>query len=147
MNKLLRASALFTIALASVALTYGADNKSTAPTPAVTELAGEFQGQWRARNDSGGDLRITFSQVKDAAPTAEAMFTFEGANVPTKTKSLTIDGKKFELVFAWEIQGVASSTKLTGELKGDVLEGNYESQTAERAATGTWTIKRVKSSS
>ena len=147
MNLLLRASALFTVALASVALTHGAEKKSAAPTAAVTELAGEFQGQWRGQNETGGELRITFARGKDAATTAAATFSYEGTFVPTKTTSLKIDGDKIELVFAWVVEGVSSSSKLTGELKNDLFAGTYESMSAERAATGIWTIKRVKSNS
>ena len=43
---------------------------------------------------------------------------------------------------AWEVQGVSSSTKLTGELKDGSLQGKYESGTSESAATGTWSAKR-----
>ena len=37
--------------------------------------------------------------------------------------------------------------KLTGEIKGDRLEGTYESTTAEGPATGSWSVTRAAAGS
>jgi hypothetical protein len=72
----------------------------------------------------------------------EAVFAYEGTNVPTTTKSVQIEGSKLTAVFAWEIQGTAAASKLMGELKADQLEGIYESTTTEGAAKGKWKVAR-----
>lgn len=118
-----------------------------APAVEKVSLAGEFTGEWRAENDAHGALRLKFTSGKDAVWKLEASFFFEGVNVPTTTKTLRVDGGKIETVFAWEVQGTAASSKLIGELKGDALEGTYESTTTEGAAKGKWRVSRVPAGS
>lgn len=113
-----------------------------APAKSAVALAGEYAGKWKAENDASGNLRLKLSQAADGKWSAEAVFSYEGTEVPTTTKSIKVEGAKIELVMGWEIQGVSSSTKLTGELNDDVLQGKYDSATAESAATGTWNAKR-----
>ena len=108
---------------------------------------GEYKGTWKGRDDSSGDLRIKFATGADAKLTAEAVFTFEGTAVPTRTKTLKVEGNRVELAFAWDVQGVSATSKLTGEIKGDRLEGTYESSTAEGAATGSWSVTRAAAGS
>jgi hypothetical protein len=147
MNKILP-STLLTLLLAAGTAAAAADGSQPKSAAAVASaLAGEFAGEWRAENDVNGALKLTFKQGKDAVWTLEASFTFEGANVPTKTKTLRVEGGKIETVFAWEIQGTAASSKLIGELKGDRLEGTYESTTTEGAAKGKWHVTRVPAGS
>jgi len=52
-----------------------------------------------------------------------------------------------ELAFSWDVQGVSATSKLTGEIKGDRLEGTYESTTAEGPATGSWSVTRAAAGS
>lgn len=113
-----------------------------APTKSAAALAGEYAGKWKAENDAGGNLRLKLSQAADGKWSADAVFAYEGTDIATTTKSFKVEGNSLELVIAWEIQGVSSSTKLKGELKGDTIEGKYDSATAESAATGTWNAKR-----
>lgn len=42
---------------------------------------------------------------------------------------------------------MSATSKLTGEIKGDRLEGTYESSTAEGAATGSWSVTRATAGS
>ena len=118
-----------------------------AATPAAAAPSGEYKGTWKGRDDSSGDLKIKFATGADAKLTAEAVFTFEGTAVPTRTKTLKVEGSRVELAFAWDVQGVSATSKLTGEIKGDRLEGTYESSTAEGAATGSWTVTRAAAGS
>jgi hypothetical protein len=118
--------------------------KSTAAAAAPN---GEYKGSWKGRDDSSGDLRIKFATGADSKLTAEAVFTFEGTAVPTRTKTLKVEGNRVELAFAWDVQGVSATSKLTGEIKGDRLEGTYESSTAEGAATGSWSVTRAAAGS
>jgi hypothetical protein len=113
-----------------------------APAKPAQSLAGEYAGKWKGENEVSGNLRLKLSQDKEGKWSADAAFSYEGAEVPTTTKSVKVDGGTVELVMAWEIQGVSSSTKLMGELKDGSLQGKYESATSESAATGTWSAKR-----
>jgi len=149
MKKVISAS-LLVLMLAAGSLANGAETKpaaapapAEAPTsPAATGLAGHFWGKWQGQDESGGQLTLKFTPGKEAW-SFEAVFTFEGNPVPTTAKSITVDGGKVELVFAWEIQGTASTSKLTGELKGNDLAGTYESTAQEGAAKGKWNVSRV----
>ena len=118
--------------------------KSAAAAPA---LKGEFKGTWKGRDDSSGDLKLKFTTGADAKLAVEAIFTFEGTPVPTRTKSLTLVDNRIELAFAWEVQGVSATSKLTGDIKGEKLEGTYESSTAEGAATGSWSVSKAQAGS
>jgi hypothetical protein len=119
--------------------------KSAAAAP--QKLTGEFKGTWKGRDDSNGDLKLKFATGADAKLAVEATFTFEGTAIPTRTKSLTLVDNRIELAFSWEVQGVSATSKLTGEIKGDKLEGTYESSTAEGAATGSWSVSKVQAGS
>lgn len=112
------------------------------PTKAPASLAGEYAGKWKGENEVSGNLRLKLSQGADSKWSADAVFAYEGTDIATTTKSLKVEGNAIELVIAWEIQGVSSTSKLKGELKGDTFEGKYESGTAESAGTGTWSAKR-----
>lgn len=114
-----------------------------AAATAKPALAGKFTGEWKGKEDSSGALRITFKQDDAGAWSAEAAFTFEGNEVPVKTKSLKVEGEKVEVVFEWQIQGTNGQSKLTGELKGNKLEGKYDSNVAEAASSGTWSLTRA----
>lgn len=142
MKKILT-SACLAFSLLNGPAVFAAEAKpSAAPAAAPVSFAGEFAGDWLGENGTGGTLKLTFKSGKAAAWTMEAMFTYEGTNVPTTTKSVEIDGGKLTTVFAWDVQGTAASSKLTGELKGDQLEGTYESTTTEGAAKGKWKVAR-----
>ncbi len=121
-----------------------ADKPAAAP---ATAPSGEYKGAWKGRDESSGDLKIKFTTGADAKLIAEAVFTFEGTAVPTRTKTLKVEGSRVELAFAWDVQGVSATSKLTGEIKGDRLEGTYESSTAEGAATGSWSVTRAAAGS
>ncbi len=142
MKKIL-ASTFLLLCLVTGAVVSAAETKlSAAPAAVAASCAGEFTGEWMGDNGTGGTLKVVFKRGKDLAWTMEARFTFEGATVPTTTKTIEIEGSKLTTVFAWEIQDTAASSKLMGELKGDQLEGIYESTTTEGAAKGKWKVTR-----
>ena len=146
MKRLLPATLVATVVLGLPCLP-AAETKSAPPaaagkTAAHPSLAGEYTGTWKGLNEATGALRLKFRPDGTAAWVAEAWFTFEGTEVTTKLKSVEVMGTKLEMVFAWEVQGTAAQSKLSGEWTGDVLEGKYESTTHEGAATGTWKVTR-----
>lgn len=142
MKKIL-ASTFVILSLVTGTVVLGAETKRSAvPIAAAAAFAGEFSGEWQGDNGSSGTLQLTFKPGKDSAWTMEAVFTYEGTNVPTTTKTVQIEGSKLTAVFAWEIQGTSAASKLMGELKADQLEGIYESTTTEGAAKGKWKVAR-----
>ena len=137
----------FALILSVLPALSAAESKPTPPAGAGkavpnSALAGEYVGTWKAQNDAGGTLRIVLKPEGAAAWSAEASFTFDGAEIATKMKSVKVEGGKIEIVFGWDVQGTSAQSTLQGELKGDVLGGKYDSTSAEGAAAGTWTATR-----
>ncbi|MBM3842083.1 MAG: hypothetical protein FJ397_02275 [Verrucomicrobia bacterium] len=119
-----------------------AAEKPTAPAAAAaaTLAPGTYVGSWRAQDESTGTLRLKFSQGADQKWQAEAMFTYEGAEVPTATKAFKLEGGRVELTFSWEVQGVNASSTLKGEIQAGSLSGTYQSTVNEAASSGRWTV-------
>ncbi len=136
--------ALLFVCIAHAVVALAAETKPPVKAPAAAaSFAGEFSGEWTGENGSSGALKLTFKPGKDAAWEMDATFTFEGSAIPTVTKSVVVDGNKLEAVFAWDVQGASASSKLTGELKDDRLEGTYDSTTTDGAAKGKWKVIRA----
>lgn len=114
---------------------------ASAPAAASAAVAGKYAGTWKGPEDSGGTLRIALKQEAGGPWTAEAWFTFENTPVPTKTKSVQVDGTKVLLAFTWAIDGSPGESQLTGELAGDKLSGTYKTIN-ESPSNGTWTVTR-----
>ena len=109
--------------------------------PAPKAVAGQYAGGWKGSGSSSGELRIKLKQ--DAGSwQAEAVFTYEGQEIPTKVKVIEIVGTKVELVFDWVIQGTPGQSKLTGDVSGDSLRGTFESKASSGTSNGTWTVTR-----
>jgi hypothetical protein len=125
-----------------------AEPKSPPPTAgnpvATTSLAGKYSGTWKGPENSGGDLRVTLTREEGgSAWSAEAMFTFEGAEIPTTMKGVTIEGtSRIRLVFTWQIQDTPGQSAMTGELSGDTLQGTYETTGPAGNSKGTWSVTR-----
>lgn len=123
---------------------FAAEAKPAAPVAkedaAKAPLAGSFAGTWQAANgDANGKLKIAFKADGDKW-SAEASFTYQGAEVPTKLKSVKVTGAKVELVFEYTVDTTNSGSTLLGELKGDKVEGSYETFDGGR---GTWSVTRA----
>lgn len=143
MKKNIPAALLF-LFLAPAVVALAAETKPPVKAPAAAaSLAGEFSGDWLGENAAGGKLTLIFKPGKESALELEASFTFDGALIPTVTKSLKVENGKIEAVFSWAIQGTSSSTKLVGEVNGDRLEGTYDSSSDEGAAKGKWKVSRT----
>lgn len=109
---------------------------------AQSGVAGKYSGKWKGPENSGGDLRVTLKQEGAGPWNAEASFTYEDAEVPTKMKSVEIDGTRIRMVFTWQIQDTPGQSAMTGELAGDKLEGTYETTGPAGASKGTWSVTR-----
>lgn len=111
--------------------------------PAARGLVGQYKGAWKSADDTTGDLRFGFSQNGEGKWVVEASFTFDGNTIPTRMKTVRVDGAKFELLFEWDVDGNTAHSKVTGELKGDKLQGDYVTGGAAGENRGTWTVTRV----
>ncbi len=140
-------SLVFLSTVIGVSVSSGAETK--APVPAVDHAdakpspAGQFAGKWKSSTDASGELRLKLKPDTATTWSAEATFTFEGTEVPTKVKSVEITGAKVLVVFDWVIDGSPGQSKLTGELAGDTLRGTYQTTGAAGASGGTWTVNRI----
>lgn len=142
MKQLLPAT-LLALSLCILPAARAADAK-TAPPPAAaakSSVVGQYKGEWRSSPEAGGELRIKLKQ-EGTTWAAEALFTFERADVPTKMKSVEIEGTKVVLVFDWEIQGTPGQSRISGELNGDTLHGTFETKSPEGPSKGTWKVTR-----
>jgi hypothetical protein len=136
---------LFAFLLCILPVLRAADAKAKSPPSATTSsLAGRYVGEWKGTGESAaaaGELRITLKQ-DGTTWTAEALFTFESADVPTQMKTVEIEGTKVLLVFDWQIQNTPGQSRLSGELKGDSLQGTFETKSPEGPSKGTWKVTR-----
>jgi hypothetical protein len=144
MKHLLRAT-LFAFLLCILPVLRAADTTAKSPpSAAARSLAGHFVGEWKGTGESAaaaGQLRITLKQ-DGTTWAAEALFTFESADVPTQMKTVEIDGTKVVLVFDWQIQGTPGQSTLNGELKDGSLQGTFETKSPEGPSKGTWKVTR-----
>ena len=126
---------------------------STAPAAAAAatkpeassarSLVGQFKGSWKGSDQNTGELRLGFRRDGEGKWIAEASFTFEGNTIPTRMKTVRVEGAKIELLFEWDADGNVAHSKVTGELKGDQLEGDYVTGGGAGDTRGTWTVTRV----
>jgi hypothetical protein len=138
-------SAILLLAFASGSILPAAETKAAAPAAkpaAKSTVAGDYTGTWTGKDQATGSLSIKLKQDASATWVAEAMFTFQGNEVPTKTKELVVNGSKLELTISWQAEGTAAQTTLTGALSGNVLEGTFGSTISESTASGTWRVTR-----
>lgn len=120
-----------------------AAEKKTAPPATATSpsLTGRYAGKWKGDVEGAGDLRLSLTQ-EGGKWVLDAVFTFEGSDVPTTTKSVEVNGSAVTFVFSWKVQDVPGQSTVTGELSGDTLKGKYETTGADGSSTGTWNVTR-----
>ena len=136
--------AVFVLVLSSSALLHADVQRPVAANPsssAAPSMAGNFSGTWR--NDTeGGKLRLSLKQT-GATWAAEASFTYQETEIPTKVTSLKVNGAKIEIVLAWSIEESPGQSRMIGELAGAKIEGTYQSEMPEATSSGTWTVTRT----
>jgi hypothetical protein len=111
-------------------------------TPATPlQIAGKYTGIWKSDAESG-NLSLNLKQ-DGAAWSAEASFTFQGAEVAATVTSVKVDGSNVEIVLGWNIDETPGVSRLTGKLADDKLNGTYQSETPENVTTGTWNVTRT----
>lgn len=134
----------FLLAATASSFALAAETKPTPPAaaaPAVkASLVGKYAGTWQSGDGAaGGKLKVAVKAEGDKW-TAEASFTYQDAEIPTKLKSMKVEGAKVELVFEWAVDGNTNASTMRGELTGDKLQGTYESLDGGR---GSWIVTRT----
>ncbi|MEO6005213.1 MAG: hypothetical protein ABIZ04_21875 [Opitutus sp.] len=125
----------------AVPASFATENTIPVQTPAAqSSLAGSYKGTWGNGTD-GGQLRLKLAQ-DGPNWTAVCTFTFDDAEIPTRTKSVNVSGQKLELVVQWEMQGSPGESRIAGELNGAKLDGIYETKTGTETSSGTWSTTR-----
>lgn len=134
-------SAVLTFLFGVGSVVAAADKPAVPRVAAASAIAGKYVGTWKGPEASGGALRIALKQEAGGQWTSEAAFTFENTEVPTKTKSVQIDGTTLLLIFTWAVDGSSGESHLSGEFAGDKLSGTYKTIN-ESPSSGTWTVTR-----
>jgi len=114
---------------------------------ADSDLAGTFTGQWKSNGESGGGAySITLKPVAGGTWTADVSFNVAGEDIKAAVKEVKVTGTKLDIAYDFETQGTGLKGTATGELKGAVLAGTYQSLIPGGAAVdeGTWTATRTK---
>jgi hypothetical protein len=114
---------------------------------ADSDLAGTFTGAWKSNGESGGGAySITLKPAAGGTWTADVSFNVGGEDIKAAVKQVKVTGTKLDLAYDFETQGAALKGTATGELKGAVLAGTYQSLIAEGMVIdeGAWTATRTK---
>jgi hypothetical protein len=107
------------------------------------DLAGTFKGSYSGSAGASGDFTITLAH-SGGQWKADVSFNL-GDVVKAKTMSVEVDEAKVKVVYQFEFQGATLESAATGELKGDNLEGIYETKAvADGSAVdqGQWSATR-----
>jgi hypothetical protein len=109
----------------------------------AADLAGTYKGSYDGSAGASGDFIITLSQ-SGGQWNADVSFRL-GDVVKAKTMSVEVDGAKVKVVYQFDFQDARLESAATGELKGDKLEGTYETKVvADGSAVdqGQWSATR-----
>lgn len=111
--------------------------------PETPDFTGSYTGTWAA-SEGGirGVLEVKLRRDAKAAWVTDAVFTLDGARASTVTKSVTVEAARIVVVFDWKLRDVPGQSRITGQLAGDTLSGDYETTTDEGRQFGTWTVTR-----
>ncbi len=112
------------------------------------DLAGKYSGQWTSgANDVSGDFRLALAPAGEGQWKLEVSFTFSGSEVKATTRSIKVEGSRFEAVYDFDLGGNNLRSTIQGQLAGDNLEGAYKTTTVADATPvdqGTWKAAPVK---
>ena len=111
-----------------------------------TDLAGGFAGEWKsASSGNGGAIRFTLENAGGAWKSTVA-FGLDGAEVQCAMRSVKLQDGKVELVYDFEVQGIALRSTVKGDWNGTEFRGGYETTTPDGSGvdSGSWSAKRKK---
>lgn len=111
-----------------------------------TNLAGTWKGDWTGGQASGG-FEMTIRPEAEGNAKLEVSFTVNGEDVKTTVTSVTIEGPKITAQYEFDLQGNRLQSTITGELKGETLEGRYETRIVPAGTyvdNGSWKTTAAK---
>lgn len=101
---------------------------------------GAWAGGWDDGGGNNGGMSLKIAKV-DGKWTGTAAFDIGGTDVPSKMKSIKIDGDAIEFAYDWDFQGTSVTSTLTGKRKDRVMEGTYKSTAGDQqVSAGTWKL-------
>jgi hypothetical protein len=104
-------------------------------------VAGKYKGSYSGAAGESGEIQVTLKQSDDGAWKSEVTFTYDGENIKTKVKSVTVDGAKVKIVYEFDLEDNGLESTLAGELSGATLAGDYKTKAGEDGSSvseGTW---------
>jgi hypothetical protein len=104
-------------------------------------LGGTYKGNYSGSAGASGDFTITLNQSAGGEWKAEVSFNLAGEDVKGKISSVQVDGAKVKVVYQFDLQGTVLESTATGELKGNTLEGAYQTRAVADGSPvdeGTW---------
>jgi len=107
---------------------------------AADEPSGIYNGEYNGASGGGGKIHIEIQKTSAGEWKCSVSFTIQEQDVPTKMKTVKVEGAKVELRYEFELPGYKLESVLNGELKGRVLEGKYQTTAADGTpvSEGTW---------
>ena len=112
------------------------------------DLAGKYTGEWKSNSSGGaGTFRMSLERAADGAWKSEVSFTFGGDEVKTIMRQVKVEQSKVDVSYDFDLLGNMLRSRVTGELKGNALEGKYQTTAVEGGSAvddGTWNASRAK---
>src|SRR5271167_4579880 len=106
-------------------------------------VAGKYKGSYSGAAGESGEIKVMLKQSDDGAWKSEVTFTYEGENIKTKIKSVTVDGAKVKIVYEFDLEDDGLESTLSGELSGTTLSGDYKTKAGadgSAVSEGTWNV-------
>jgi len=115
---------------------------------ADSDLAGRYAGDWKSNGGGGnGTIRLSLEPASGGAWKCEVSFALAGADVKTTMREVKVDQSKLEAAYDFDLMGNVLRSRIKGELKGNALEGSYQTTTVDGGTAvddGLWKASREK---
>jgi hypothetical protein len=105
---------------------------------------GRYLGKWEG-GSSAGKIEISIAGNDGQPTSADVVFTYQDARVPTKLRRFVVTGQAIEIVYDFDLDGTTLQSSLKGDLKERKLTGSYRTTVSggsEQVDQGTWEATR-----
>jgi len=90
-------------------------------------IRGNYVGDWSGASGAGGKFKLAVAQ-EDGKAKCTVSFEYAGEEVKTNVTVCTIDGRKIESQYDFDLAGNHLQSTINGERKGSGLEGKYHTK-------------------
>jgi hypothetical protein len=115
---------------------------------ADSPLAGRYAGDWKSNGGGGnGTFHLSLAPGSEGAWKCEVSFALAGADVKTTMREVKVDQSKLEAAYDFDLMGNVLRSHIKGELKGNGIEGSYQTTTVDGGSVvddGIWNAAREK---